>query len=138
MKSKFQVSSISRLSCMAKKPRFVRSFFGRIYRAPICFWFYLTFSYWMSPLHNPWLANISVVNISGNATHVRTVKATFKICTLQMLTGSHQSNGTQGNSIAVVCEMQQGNPLILSGILKFCTLRVPRETCRNIFCSVVR
>ena len=28
----------------AKKPhKFVRSFFGRIYGAPICFWFYLTF-----------------------------------------------------------------------------------------------
>ena len=28
---------------MAKKPKFVRSVFGRIYGAPICFWFYLTF-----------------------------------------------------------------------------------------------
>ena len=29
---------------MAKKTEFVCSFFGRIYGAPICFWFYLTFS----------------------------------------------------------------------------------------------
>ena len=28
----------------SKQNKFVRSFFGRIYGAPICFWFYLTFS----------------------------------------------------------------------------------------------
>ena len=42
LKSIFQVSSISGLSW--QKTKFVHSFFGRIFAAPICFWFYPTFS----------------------------------------------------------------------------------------------
>ena len=43
----FQVSSISGL--WSKKTKSVHSVFGRIYGAPICLWFYMTFNNRLSP-----------------------------------------------------------------------------------------
>ena len=57
LKLKFQVSSISGLLLQKNTPKFVRSFFWRIYGAPICFWFYLTF------INNIYLQKLQIENI---------------------------------------------------------------------------
>ena len=41
------------------------------------------------PIAQSLIGKLAVVNIIGNATHVRTAKTTFKMCTLQMFTRSH-------------------------------------------------
>ena len=38
------------------------------------------------------IGKLAVVNISGNATHVRTAKTTFKMCTLQMFKWSQMGH----------------------------------------------
>ena len=39
------------------------------------------------------IVKLAVVNIAGNATHVRTTKPTFKMCTMQIFTGSQMGHG---------------------------------------------
>ena len=44
------------------------------------------------PIAQSLIGKLEFVNITGNATHVRTAKTTFKMCTLQMFTGSHMGH----------------------------------------------